>query len=101
MPRSIVVALVLAAAPALAAEEDALRLGETVARAWCADCHAMPDASGAATDTASSFAAIARSEIEGAGFLRALADPHPAMPDPGLSREQVDAVWAWVESLRR
>lgn len=101
MPRWIAVALVVLASPALATEEEVLRLGETVARAWCADCHAMPGAPAGASDVASSFSAIARGDLDMPGFLRALADPHPVMPDPGLSREQVDAVWAWVESLRR
>lgn len=100
MLRWIAVPMVLAATAAAGDEAERLRLGQAVARTWCADCHAMPGGAPAASDAGPSFAALADSPLDANGLLGALADPHPAMPDPGLSRAQIDAVWAWIESLR-
>jgi mono/diheme cytochrome c family protein len=84
---------------AAAALADPVAEGQAVARRWCAACHAMPD--GAATDTAPSLQRIAASPgLTPASLTAWLSAPHPPMPDPGLSRDQIDAVIAYVVSLR-
>lgn len=97
MHRALVAVGVLAAGAAAAA--DPIAAGRAVAERWCAACHAVPGLP--ATDTAPSLAAIAR--IEGmtpAAMAVAIADPHPRMPDPGLTRDQLDAVVAYIASLK-
>jgi hypothetical protein len=42
---------------------------------------------------------MARSHLDEARFIGALADPHPAMPAPGLSRDQTENVWLWLSRL--
>lgn len=82
-----------------AAAADPVAEGRAVAERWCAACHAVPGL--AATDTAASFSAIARRDaMTPAALAVAIADPHPRMPDPGLTRDQLDAVVAFIESLR-
>lgn len=79
--------------------DDPVAEGRAVAERWCAACHAVPGM--AATDTAASFNAIARRDaMTSAALTVAIADPHPRMPDPPLTRDQLDAVVAYIESLR-
>jgi mono/diheme cytochrome c family protein len=88
---------VLAGAPALAA--GSASDGHALAQAWCSSCH-MVDPSGQGPDTAPPFATIAARNPGDNGWLRAwLASPHPPMPNLGLSRQQIDDIVAYLNSL--
>ncbi len=74
--------------------------GARIAAMWCANCHAA-DGAASAGDQAPSLASIARDPaLDDAALMRAIADPHPRMPDPGLSRAQIADVIAWLATLR-
>jgi mono/diheme cytochrome c family protein len=99
MLRTSAVIIALVASAAAADDAAKLRDGEAVARNWCAACHAMPGETLTASDAGPSFPAMARSHLDEARFIGALADPHPAMPAPGLSRDQTENVWLWLSRL--
>ena len=89
--------LAVAAAPALAAGDAAA--GHALAQRWCASCHIV-DRAGQGRDTAPPFPAIAKRNPEDRGWLRAwLTAPHPPMPNFNLSRQQIDDVIAYLDSL--
>jgi mono/diheme cytochrome c family protein len=71
-----------------------------LAQAWCTGCHIVgPTVTGG--DSAPPFAAIANRQKLAPGALRAwLTDPHPPMPNLDLSRQQIDDVTAYLDSLR-
>ena len=93
--RPVLAAAILLAAPALA---DGVAEGRALAERWCATCHAIDDRQG--SDAAPPFAMLAklRDDAALAGWMAA--PPHGAMPDPGLSRDQLDALLAYMRSLR-
>jgi mono/diheme cytochrome c family protein len=73
--------------------------GRTVAEGWCASCHALGRPQ-TATDAAPAFVTIAQHGHADPGRLRAwLTDPHPPMPNPGLSRQQIEDVIAYLQQL--
>ena len=75
--------------------------GADVAKRWCVACHATGN-SAAARDIAPSFIAIANDPNITDGRLRSwLTNPHPPMPNPGLSRIEIENVIAYMASLRR
>lgn len=88
-------AAALAAAPARA---DRVADGRALAERWCATCHAVDDRQGA--DAAPPFAVLARQRDDAALAGWMAAPPHGVMPDPGLSRDQLDALLAYMRSLR-
>lgn len=90
---AIAIAMFLFALPA--ASQD----GRAIAERWCAGCHAIGEGQTSAPDAAPSLPAIAkaRDDAQLAGWLAA---PHPPMPDPGLSRAQIDALVDWLRTLR-
>lgn len=102
--------LFAALAPALAAAQptslivlERVEEGRVIAETWCAGCHAVAPDQAAATDAAPAFATLAAADPlrTDAGLAAWIADPqHPVMPDPGLSREQIEAVIAYIRSLR-
>jgi cytochrome c len=108
-PRQNPASLVLAAAIALfgvalagdmvyAADAEA---GHQLAKKWCVSCHIVtPGTTG--SDAARPFPAIANDPNFTKHGIRAwLADPHPPMPNLNLSRAEVDAIVAYLESLRQ
>jgi mono/diheme cytochrome c family protein len=93
-----VVALCLSPVSAAVAAGDA-QAGHDLARLWCSACH-MVERSGQGPDTAPPFASVARRSPEDRGWLRAwIAAPHPPMPNFNLSRQQIDDVIAYLDSL--
>jgi mono/diheme cytochrome c family protein len=81
-----------------AAAGDA-QAGRNLAQRWCSGCHVV-DQSGRGPDTAPPFPTIARQSQDDQGWLRAwLTAPHPPMPDLNLSRQQIDDVIAYLDSL--
>ncbi len=94
----LVLALALAMVwtrPAAALDAEAGRL---LAGRWCSACHTVEPSSGA--DQAPTFEAIARDPSRSSDWVRAwLMLPHPAMPDMTLSRSEIDAIIAYLQSL--
>ena len=86
---------VLLAAPALA---DGAAEGRAIAERWCATCHAIDDREG--SDAAPPFAQLAKMRDDATLVGWMSAPPHGAMPDPGLSRDQLDALLSYIRSLR-
>jgi mono/diheme cytochrome c family protein len=84
--------------PAVAAGDASS--GQVLAQTWCTGCHIVgPAATGG--DTAPPFAAIANRSNLSPGALRAwLTEPHPPMPNLDLSRQQIDDITAYLDSLR-
>ena len=105
--RRVLVALLLAALPGLAqaAQEPAgdAAAGHTLARQWCASCHAVDTASPTrATDVAPpGFTAIAaKPGVSAEGLRAAVQTRHGQMPNFRLDRIQVGDVVAYILSLR-
>jgi mono/diheme cytochrome c family protein len=79
---------------------DDIAEGRAIAERWCASCHVVAENQAQGADAAPAFTALAQDPARDADWLRAwIADPHPPMPDPGLSRAQIDAVVAYMGSL--
>lgn len=97
--RAINGAVAFAALAAAAAAQEASE-GRAIAERWCARCHVASEGGGA--DAAPAFAMLANDPNRSDDWLRGwIADPrHPAMPDPQLSRDQIEAVVAYLRSLR-
>jgi mono/diheme cytochrome c family protein len=89
------------ATSAASAQDDRLAEGRAIAERWCASCHVATPDQPTAPDTAPSFLTLAADPAMTperlAGWIVA---PHPPMPDPGLSRDQIAAVTVWIESLK-
>jgi len=92
-------AAVLAASPAGAA--DASNGGRLAAR-WCAACHVVAPNQRGTTGEAPPFATIARrTDFSAARIALFLLDPHPKMPDMGLTRSEAADLAAYIASLRK
>jgi len=92
-----IIALTALAAPALA---DEAAQGHALAERWCASCHATGPAQGTGGDAAPAFATLAATRDD-AALTTWMAAPHPPMPDPGLSRDQIAALLAYFKTLRK
>jgi len=93
-------ALALLAAATLATGASAAgnpETGRAVAERWCTSCHAVGrDAAG--SDAAPAFSALARERTP--DQLRGwLAEPHPPMPNPSLTRNEIEDIVAYLQSL--
>jgi mono/diheme cytochrome c family protein len=88
--------LIAAALPALAADADN---GERLAQRWCLACHVVTTVqTSTTTDQAPPFPSIAKKpDFEIALFLL---DPHPKMPDMGLSRKEAADLAAYIATLK-
>jgi mono/diheme cytochrome c family protein len=97
--RGFMVAAVLAATPALAADANN---GERLAQRWCAACHVVSATQhGTTTDQAPPFATIAKMPgFDAAKIALFLLDPHPKMPDMGLSRTEAGDLAAYIATLK-
>jgi len=75
--------------------------GRALADAWCASCHLVAPG-GTASDAAPPFPMIANYPGMTQQRLRGwLVAPHPPMPDFNLTRAEIDAIIAYLETLRR
>lgn len=73
-------------------------IGRQLAERWCSACHSIEPTSGA--DHAPTFEAIARDPFRSSEWVRTwLMTPHPTMPDMMLSRAEVEALVAYLQSL--
>ena len=85
--------------PAARAAGDAV-VGKEIATTWCGACHHMDDAVTAA-DGARPFAAMARDPKATADRLRTfLVKPHGQMPELNLTRQEIENLVAYIESLK-
>lgn len=73
--------------------------GHTLARVWCTSCHIVDNAPQGA-DTAPPFPTIAERHHDRAWIRAWLSSPHPPMPNLNLSRQQIDDVVAYLDSLK-
>ncbi len=75
--------------------------GRDLAQRWCAACHAVATAPQPMTDMPPSFLSIAqRPDFDANRLAYFLLDPHPKMPNMGLSRNEAMDLAAYIASLR-
>ena len=76
--------------------------GERLAHRWCAACHVVSAAQRqSTTDQAPPFASIAKTPGFNSGKIALfLLDPHPKMPDMGLSRAEAGDLAAYIATLK-
>ena len=88
----------VAASPIAWAEGDATA-GKRLAQRWCATCHQV-EPSAPAKDTAPPFASLGVQRGKDPGWIRAwLINPHPPMQGINLSRQQIDDIVAYLQTL--
>ena len=88
----------MAAAPAWAA--GSAQAGATLAQRWCSSCHLTADTNASGPDTAPPFSTIAARHGQDREWVHAwLMKPHPPMPDLQLTRQEIDDITAYLESL--
>jgi mono/diheme cytochrome c family protein len=89
----------LALLPETAAAAGDAAAGKAIAERWCASCHLIDG--GPARDSVLPFRTIARQPQNTAGRLQAfMAEPHGGMGGMSFSRQQIDDLIAYIESLR-
>ena len=76
--------------------------GRAIAMTWCSACHLVGLAAGTAVAAdVPTFVAIAKRLPDDADFLAAfIANPHPPMPNFGLSQRDIRDLLAYIASLR-
>jgi len=97
--QGLIAAWALAITPAFAADANN---GERLAQRWCAACHVVSATQRqSTTDQAPPFASIAKMPGFDAGRVALfLLDPHPKMPDMGLSRTEAADLEAYIATLK-
>ncbi len=94
----IVAGVVCCGAVAVAADADN---GSRLARRWCAPCHVVSPNQTGVTGEAPPFASLARRpDFDAAKIALFLLDPHPKMPDMGLSRTETADLAAYMATLK-
>ena len=99
MLRAVWVAVILmsAAAPVRAQGDPAV--GQELALRWCTSCHVV-DEQGHGADAGPALPVLLGDGQRTADELRGwLAAPHPPMPDFDLSRQEIEDIVAYLESL--
>jgi mono/diheme cytochrome c family protein len=78
-------------------------LGRAAATSMCASCHLVSEGQAhPAMDSAPSFDALARDRAMTENRLRGFLNrPHPPMPDPQLSRPEIDNIVSYILQRRR
>lgn len=96
---AIVAGVLSLSLPSTALAAGDAQAGQNLAQSWCSGCHIV-DRSGHGADTAPPFPTIANSSPENHTWLRTwLTDPHPPMPNLNLSRQQIDDIVAYLDTL--
>ena len=94
----VVAGVVCSGAAAVAADADN---GSRLARRWCAPCHVVASNQTRVTGEAPPFASIAKlPDFDTAKLALFLLDPHPKMPDMGLSRTEAADLAAYIATLK-
>jgi mono/diheme cytochrome c family protein len=97
--RLMLLAAATAASPAFAADA---RNGERLARRWCEPCHVVATDQRQVTGEAPPFATIARQPgFDPARLALFLLDPHPKMPDMGLTRFEAGDLAAYIATFAK
>src|SRR4051794_24774562 len=96
------VLLGLAADPAAAQDPIDPTVGRDLSRAWCSSCHGiLPGELHSPVPRAPSFSVLTRKTPMTDAALRVfLATPHATMPNIRLTPRELDAVIAYMSSLR-
>lgn len=98
---AVVIFAALLAATATASAEGSAAAGKRLAQRWCANCHQI-EPSAPAKDVAPPFASLGVQKGKDPGWVRAwLANPHPPMQGINLSRQQIDDIVVYLQSLAR
>jgi mono/diheme cytochrome c family protein len=100
-------AAVLASSPAFGQDSefpsplDDPAHGKTIAEAWCSSCHLVgPGEDRTALAGIPTFSSIAPRLPEDVDVLAAfIIDPHPPMPELGLTRQNIRDVLAYIATL--
>ncbi|MBS0248808.1 MAG: c-type cytochrome [Proteobacteria bacterium] len=75
--------------------------GEVLAKRWCATCHVVAADQKVGSTQAPPFSAIARKPgFDAAQVALFLLDPHPKMPDMGLSRSEAADLAAYIAAQK-
>ena len=91
--------LVLLAAACEARAADVI-VGQDIVERTCAVCHVAGGDKG--SDAAPPLETIAKRQPADLGWIRAwLADPHPPMPNPNLTRQEIDDVVLYLQYLAK
>ena len=94
----LVIAFALMASSLWAAD---VRNGEALARRWCAACHVVASDQRGPASEAPPFASVAkRPDFDAHKLAFFLLNPHPKMPDMGLSRSATEDLSAYIASLK-
>jgi len=97
----LIVTAVLAITPAFGADPEN---GQRLAHRWCEACHVVVVSAAqrrSTTDQAPPFASIAKTPgFDAAKIALFLLDPHPKMPDMGLSRKEAEDLAAYIATLK-
>ena len=73
--------------------------GREIVRSWCTACHVV-DLEGTGADAGPPLPALLAGKQRSADEIRGwLADPHPPMPNLKLSRQEIEDILAYLESL--
>jgi mono/diheme cytochrome c family protein len=97
----LVSASVILAGAGLAHAAGSAEAGKALAEEVCSNCH-LVEGRMTAMDAAPPFKSIANDREKTAGALRAfLTSPHGEMPDLQLTRQEIEDVAAYIQSLRR
>ena len=99
MLRIVSLALIaMSAATPVRAQGDP-EVGRELALRWCTSCHVV-DHAGHGADAGPALPALLEDAQRTADELRGwLAAPHPPMPDFDLSRQEIEDIVAYLESL--
>jgi mono/diheme cytochrome c family protein len=102
MRRLFLFAALAALAPlsssAFAADADN---GENLAKRWCATCHVVAADQRSGSPDVPAFAAIAnKPDFNAEKLALFLLDPHPKMPNMGLSRNEAADLAAYIAKQR-
>jgi mono/diheme cytochrome c family protein len=96
---ALTAAVALMAATTAASAEGSAAAGKRLAERWCASCHQI-EPRAPAKDVAPPFASLGVQKGKDPGWIRAwLANPHPPMQGINLSRQQIDDIVAYLQSL--
>lgn len=95
----LVICLVLLS-PGSASATGRAEEGHRLAQQWCQQCHVTTPNATSGGDQAPTFESVAKREGTTAKSLRAwLLDPHPPMPNLGLSEQQIQDLVSYIQSL--
>jgi mono/diheme cytochrome c family protein len=74
--------------------------GQVLAERWCASCHLVTSGQTQASADVPSFVSVARKTEKLDWLTGFLAEPHPPMPNLSLTRQEIQDLVAYFESLR-